>query len=607
MLEGSVSKKGWVLIYTRTPVNNEYSTNLAYSAHLAYSRDAIHFEPLNQNYGILFASATYGERNTLNEKGLISPYLFRTADGVYGVIAVRVNADGSRDPESRGSVLIWVSEDFCHFNEIGLINLKKDVFVRKVTCRYDCSAHKYFINWCDEDGNCYRNEMTNLSAPSNVSDTVPGDDVEYTASNILKKDVACGNVLEVDANFGDRLASYWEPLRNVSIQVPCLIRASSGRELDTVRATAVYSDGSTALKQVMWDTQNVDFSKPGCYRVTGTVVSNEYSFPLAKGFADPDILRWKGRYYFIATNDNLNDVGLYVRESDSVHGLFEENTKQHLILGRDESKNFIQTFWAPEFHVIGGELWLLFAVGGKIWGPQSYMMKLKKDGSILAPDGWEEPVRVIKKDGANLAEDGITLDMTYFDANKRCYLVWSYRQNISTPYDSGSMLYIASIDPAMPWRLTSEPVLLSRPLFGWKNNEHTINNEGPYALVTKDHIFLTYSGGAAGGYTYVLGLLTAGMDGDLLNPNSWMKSSTPVLSYYSVKGEYGPGHNSFFQDADGNIMIAYHAQNSLKSNLRCTGIRRMHFNVHGVPIFDLSADRDLNVKLANVQTEVLVE
>ena len=86
-----------------------------------------------------------------------------------------------------------------------------------------------------------------------------------------------------------------------------------------------------------------------------------------------------------------------------------------------------------------------------------------------------------------------------------------------------------------------------------------------------------------------------------------MKSSTPVLSYYSVEGEYGPGHNSFFQDADGNIMIAYHAQDSLKSNLRCTAIRRVHFNIHGVPVFDLSADRDLNPKLAGVQTEVLVE
>ena len=65
------------------------------------------------------------------------------------------------------------------------------------------------------------------------------------------------------------------------------------------------------------------------------------------------------------------------READAVEGLFS-GAEEHLILDKDEERGFIQTFWAPEFHQIGGELYILFAVSGVKWGPQCHMMKLKK-------------------------------------------------------------------------------------------------------------------------------------------------------------------------------------------------------------------------------------
>ncbi|MGE5613764.1 MAG: glycosyl hydrolase, partial [Bacillota bacterium] len=115
--------KGSVLVYTRKPIQGLYPSHLAYSVHMAYSGDGTTCVALNQNYGILFASATVSCINTLNEKGLKSPYLFHTADGGFGIAAVRVNADGSRDDESKGKVLLWTSEDLYHFNEIGLLDL----------------------------------------------------------------------------------------------------------------------------------------------------------------------------------------------------------------------------------------------------------------------------------------------------------------------------------------------------------------------------------------------------------------------------------------------------------------------------------------------------
>ncbi|MDR0909680.1 MAG: family 43 glycosylhydrolase [Spirochaetaceae bacterium] len=311
-----------------------------------------------------------------------------------------------------------------------------------------------------------------------------------------------------------------------------------------------------------------------------------YRFPLAEGWADPVIFPWEGKYYFLATNDNTNDVGLYVREAASVDGLFEPETEVHLILDYNEEKGFMQTFWAPEFHVIGGELYILFAVSGKKWEPQSHMMRLRKGGDISNPLDWEQPKRVEKADGSFLAEGDITLDMTYFSACAKHYLVWSYRKHIGTPLDSGSMLYIASTSAERPWRLTGAPVLLSRPLFGWENIQGTINNEGPYVLKKDGKIYLYYSGGAAGGYTYAIGLLSIKEDGDILNPSAWEKSPCPLMSYYSLEGQYGPGHNSFFKDAEGRTFNVYHAQTSIGRSPRCTAIRQVLFRSDGTPVLD---------------------
>jgi GH43 family beta-xylosidase len=176
------------------------------------------------------------------------------------------------------------------------------------------------------------------------------------------------------------------------------------------------------------------------------------------------------------------------------------------------------------------------------------------------------------------------------------------------PKDSGSMLCIATINPEKPWQLTSEPVLLSRPLFGWENNDGTVNNEGPYPLLTGDTVYLAYSGGAAGGYTYATGFLSADVKADLLNPNSWHKQAAPALSNSTFAEEYGPGHNSFFVDRNGDVMNVYHAQQGIENrNSRCTAICRVHFGNDGAPRLDLTAEQDLAESLAPVRTTVIVE
>ena len=406
-------------------------------------------------------------------------------------------------------------------------------------------------------------------------------------------------------SLADRAALHWGHLVSVAARVPENVLARSADDLAKVKAEIVYSDGSTTVKPVKWDASNVQFDKPGKYEITGTVQNESYGFPLARAWGDPVVFKWDGKFYFIATTDARNNIGLYVREADDPHDLFADGVKEHLILDRDEARQLIQTFWAPEFHVIGDDLYILFAVGPRSWGPQCHYMKLKKGASIIDPASWEDPVKILKKDGKGVGDGGISLDMTYIKAGGKSYYVWSYRVGIGSPRDTGSMLYIATVDEKNPGVLTSDPVQLSRPLYGWENVRGTINNEGPYSFNANGKVYLTYSGGDAGGYTYALGLLTADENSDLLDLKSWTKSNAPVLSFYSVPNKWGPGHNSFFMDDFGNLMIAYHGETSLRGRERCVGIHRVHFNIDGEPVFNMSAERDLDPALVQVKTTVV--
>ena len=520
-------------VYTRSVNPDNYPEGLARSIHFSCSDDRGQTTPFNRGYGILFAKGRISAENTIVPLGITEPLIFAMEDGFIGIAGKRVFENGEPDPQAEGKRILWRTKDLISFSE---------------------------------------------------EESLPVEEIEkYTPSEQL----------DVAPETAEAALRYWSPITYTGISVPENIVIDSVRELDDIRAAVSYSDGSVRGKKILVDRSEPDPEHPGRYTITGHISQQRFRFPLANGYGDPVIFRWEGKWYYISTNDNLNDIGIYVREADTIDGLFRDGVKEHLILPFDPERGFEQTFWAPEFHVIGGELYILFAVSGHKWGPQCHMMKKKKGAPIILEDSWEDPIRVQRMDGSPLAEDAITLDMTFVRANSGSYVIWSYREHIGTALDSGSMLYIASIDEERPWCLTAEPVLLTRPLYGWENVSGTINNEGPYAFVKDNKVYVTYSGGSANRYTYALGLLTADSDADLLDIASWKKSIPPVLTFYSVKDEYGPGHNSFFENEEGELMIAYHGETDITGSLRCDGIRRVHFRKDGTPYFQMSQAEDI--------------
>lgn len=63
-----MKNKESILIYTRKPIEDSYSRYLAHSVHLAYSSDGRNYKAFNQNYGILFASATIDDNDVIRAK-----------------------------------------------------------------------------------------------------------------------------------------------------------------------------------------------------------------------------------------------------------------------------------------------------------------------------------------------------------------------------------------------------------------------------------------------------------------------------------------------------------------------------------------------------------
>ena len=144
-----------------------------------------------------------------------------------------------------------------------------------------------------------------------------------------------------------------------------------------------------------------------------------------------------------------------------------------------------------------------------------------------------------------------SLDMTTFENNGKQYVIWAYKPD-------ASKLLMAEINPDEPWKLTSDPVILSTPEYRWEMINETVN-EGPAVLKHGRKIYVTYSASATG-IEYCIGLLCADESSDIMDASSWSKASEPILKTADFPEQYGPGHNCFTVDEKGNIVIVYHAR-----------------------------------------------
>ncbi len=592
-----------LLLYTREPLDSAiYDPKLAYSMHIALKTES-GYAALNHNSGVFFAKATENADGTLNSKTLRSPIAFKLADGGYGIMAVRTNEIGATDNESVGSVLVARTEDFISYTEIGLLKLS-DSEIQAVSCKY-CDSGKAYKVCYTTDASCKIFKLTDFDSLSGAAvDSCPGGcevTVPEISCDIEGARPSCE--IEVPDEIADRLVKKLTTPVNVEIRVPAETDVKCAGCVGRITATAVYSDGSTDEKRVDWDISGVDFSQSGKYEISGRVHQDHFEFPIATNRADPCVARWHGKYYFIATNDADGNHTLYIRCADSIPELV--NAPETLLLDSNTYEDIGGLLWAPEFHEIDGRLYIFHAAtSGEFFREESHIMELREGGDPMLRSDWSRPQRIVKADGSELCEAGkvITLDMTCFEWQGEYYVIWSQRQFL--PVDQGAWLYIAKLNPDHPRRLLTEPVVLSKPDYGWANN-HTFVDEGPFSLIRGDKLWISFSSAAVDS-TYVVSFLSIDKGKDLLVRENWTKANFPAMTSRCVEGEFGTGHNAYVIDEDGKVWNTYHARPGIDAP-RSSGIRRVHFNVYGEPVLDMTEEMDIKPELRDVKTVINVK
>lgn len=287
--------------------------------------------------------------------------------------------------------------------------------------------------------------------------------------------------------------------------------------------------------------------------------TKDYANPFIPERADPYITKGPdGYYYFTASYPMKRDDDpegydrVILRRAKHIEDL---STAEEITIWKAEDNCLSHRFiWAPELHYIQNK-WYVYYAGScrtdNYWAFDCHVLEC--EGADPYTDKWIEKGRFQKTPEDTFSFTGFSLDMTYFEANGRAYVIWAQHSEVKI-----SCLYIGEVDPAAPWRLISLPMLLTQPEFDWETQRFPVN-EGPAVLKHADKLYVCFSASGTGP-EYCVGLLEADITADLLTPQSWKKYPRPILSSQDLSGEYGPGHNSFIKDEDGNDLIVYHAR-----------------------------------------------
>ncbi len=308
-----------------------------------------------------------------------------------------------------------------------------------------------------------------------------------------------------------------------------------------------------------------------------------YNQPWILQRADPYVYRHTdGMYYFTASIPAYD--GIVLRRSETLAGLAD--APEVMVWKKHERGIMSEHIWAPELYFLDGK-WYLYFAGGDIddvWEIRPYVLECADADPLTGT--WVEKGKMQRADEDIFSFEAFSLDATIFENKGIRYYVWAEKVSV---YPQISNLYIAQMES--PCKLKTVQVMLTTPDYDWERVGFWVN-EGPAVIHHNGKIYLTYSASETGP-DYCMGMLTADEDADLLDPLSWKKERYPVLKTDASRGIYGPGHNCFTVDEQGNPIMVYHARteekitgNPLYNPNRHAMLMRIRFDENtGRPIF----------------------
>ncbi len=603
---------GSLMAYT----NSRESASLGNSLHLAYSENFTNYTALNSNTGICFANNEGGSKNS-SPNGLQDMKFFLKADGTYGMIAKNVS--------NQKYIYVFDSEDLVHFTNERQLLLDSNVteLLEIAQYAYDGTNITYEIYWTDGTKN-YRALTKDFKTVIEQGETTHAAGSDYTTDILPPEGAAINDIIGVSKSEYQRVVNKLDVVRNTGMQ-KVSVTAKAGDDLSKLlpeKVTADYSDGSTADMGVEWNAQDlakVDLSKAGTYNVSGTVKQTQYPNPFIEQRADPCILKGNdGYYYFTASYPMRGDSDaegydrIVLRRSKTIAGLAE--AEEIAIWDCDSSNTENRYVWAPEIRLVDGNYYVFYtsSIDNSVWTIRPHVLKCTNPEDIMNPSSWQAMGRMQSVASDGLAFTGFSLDMTVFENQGHWYVIWAQA-------DGYSSLFLAEIDPKEPWKCISESVKISVPEYSWERQMENVD-EGPSVIKNNGKIYVAFSASGTGP-EYCVGLLSIDETADMFDKNAWVKQPYPVLTSSDVPGEYGPGHNSFTVDEDGNPIFVYHARgqqcyenkcewsnsSSLGDPCRDARLKRVHWAADGTPILKMSYQEELAEENRTVTATIKVE
>ena len=251
---------------------------------------------------------------------------------------------------------------------------------------------------------------------------------------------------------------------------------------------------------------------------------------------DPFVLREGNVYYMYATS---SEEGFKVYRSEDL-AVWED-----LGLCYEGKKGWgYMDFWAPEVVPCKGGYAMFFTA------------KAKKSDSLRTGVAFaESPAGPFCDTGAPLFDFGYsTIDASpFFDDDGQAYLY--YVRDCNDNVIGGvhvSQIYVTRLVPDLR-SVEGEGTLIATPDCAWECRRGDWQwNEGPSVIKAEGKYYLTYSVNCFDSPDYSVGYAVAGCP-----TGPFVKAAeNPVL--HRREGMSGPGHNSFFTDAAGQLRAAFH-------------------------------------------------
>lgn len=300
--------------------------------------------------------------------------------------------------------------------------------------------------------------------------------------------------------------------------------------------------------------------------IQGSQCQLEFSNPILDAdSADPNIIKVGDFYYLTFSKKDYRQLNLL--KSDILTNFRDAEAKVAYTL-----PDGFNNLWAPEFHMIDGQLYIYFAMAIDGQDHRSYVIQAEDPTNPMG--NWGTPIRLMP-DEEYSAIDGTVLK--HGDGNM--YYIWNSVQ---------TGLLSLHIAPLLNASNVGHPrKVLRRPTTVWECADFCVS-EGPYFIHNQDVSYLVFSGSSTWDPNYSLGVMSIHSSRDPMEVDNWASFVGPQFYRNDAQNVYTTGHAAFTASPDGTeTWMVYHATVNVThiDGFRTARLEKIDWNMDGTPRF----------------------